>query len=305
MERHLDRTRNILNLLIVLSCFMAYAGFLIKQNANILQLYHEAMNVLIINDPVDDEDADDLDVDIKLKVLIEGLSKVNDLYWVDQGSVQTEINKRVGQQGQNPGLSKWLNDELNDNDPSIDIGNLPPEYYKLFESDDRTLKIRIIEAKLKIKLKLVSSEIGDNATLEQAAAVLDPLIKLPTGDINIAASKLMLIFTFASFLLLLYISSLMLSIRNEVMHIKVRMGTDVVFFHPGRIGVIITLCWLFLPALIAIYWMLEIGMIRTPLQFVATTLSFITALSVMINVNKCRAMLFSQLNRISIDSKIA
>ena len=292
MTRHLDRARGILILILILSCFILYAGYLIKKEATILELYREV--ILIIDQETDTKSILNSAKELKLIEFIEILDVTNDLMWVDEKEIVGEINVQIGMQGQNKGLSNWLYEQKNDSISGIDASKLPSEYFYLFENDKRTLIIRRLATQMRNIYDALKGTIGPSGSVLDYHNAVDPIMKLHSLNISLSASNSLLVLAISSGVLSLYLLSLLGAIAYQIKYLEKREGTDLILFHPGRLSLTLSFLWMFFPIIATLYSYFSIGNIPETLLLCTIVVAVVTFITYNKTI-KCRRLLFEKL----------
>ncbi len=312
MNRHLDRTRNILNLLLLLICFLSYAGHSIKQQDimpglafGIVELTEPDLLLQVQADDSYQEDVDEAVEDIlgdSLNELVSLLRDINDLSWISRDEQIITIKSAVGYQNQNKALNDWLESELASNRADGLADQLPDEFVQYFETSKETNKARYIETQLNTRLQYVTEKYGNNITLKEAADKFQSNMKLPVAGFQMEAREVLLVLCYGSTALLIYIFSMLGSIQKEIPFLTERTGTDLILFHPGGLGLLISAAWLLAPAGVCLFWILQVSFLMTTPLIGGVILSIVAALAVLISLIRTRDALDEQLEYLAVNS---
>lgn len=293
MTRHLDRARGILSLILIAFCLTLYAGYLIKTDSTVLDLYIES-SVLFDSDMEEDLILE-IASEIKLVEVIDSLNQITDLSWIeDDEAIIQEINSRIGMQGRNFALSQWLEEQQEDNVQGVEVTELPPMFFNLFEYEPKTLKARQLAAQLQEKYDMFKNTVGVIGSVLNFHEAVDPKLNLYGLNISLSASSSLLVLVISSGILSLYLFSLLGAISYEIEYLEVREGTDLILFHPGRLSLVLSFFWIFSPVLGALYNYFTIKNIY-PLVLLCTVIVLALIVITYLKTIECRRLLFQKL----------
>lgn len=106
-----------------------------------------------------------------------------------------------------------------------------------------------------LKSHFEASKLSDYARVKDLVAKYSASMKLPLIGEAVEINKVLPFIAIFILTPLFYLLSTIKGIKEETKYMKDRKGTDWIFFHPGRLGVLLGSIWLFVPTAVVIVGM--------------------------------------------------